>query len=176
MTRKIIFVAGIHGVGKSTLCEKLVTKLNIPCYSSSDLINRLKKNTFTEDKAVANVFDNQDILLSALKKFVDKDRFLLDGHFALFNSHHEVQLVPEQTFKSISPVAICVLTCDAELALKRVETRDKVKHSISAYKALSATELTQAKEIAAKLSVPLFIHNTNNDTHELIRFISSHLE
>lgn len=35
----IIFVAGIYGVGKSTLCERLGLSIGIPCYSAGDLIS-----------------------------------------------------------------------------------------------------------------------------------------
>ena len=40
----VIFVAGIYGVGKSTLCEKLSKELKIPFYSSGDLIRHCLKN------------------------------------------------------------------------------------------------------------------------------------
>ena len=32
----VIFVAGVYGVGKSTLCEKLSKELSIPFYSSGE--------------------------------------------------------------------------------------------------------------------------------------------
>jgi len=34
-----IFVAGIYGVGKSTLCANLSKELKIPTYSAGDLIS-----------------------------------------------------------------------------------------------------------------------------------------
>lgn len=37
----IIFVAGIYGVGKSTLCERLSISIGIPCYSAGDLISAI---------------------------------------------------------------------------------------------------------------------------------------
>lgn len=39
-TSNIIFIAGIHGVGKSTLCKKLSSRYNIEHYSASELIKK----------------------------------------------------------------------------------------------------------------------------------------
>ena len=37
----VIFVAGSYGVGKSTLCEKLSYRMDLPFYSASDLISEV---------------------------------------------------------------------------------------------------------------------------------------
>ncbi|MFZ8169478.1 ATP-binding protein [Alteromonas macleodii] len=176
MRRKLIFIGGIHGVGKSTLCNKLISQLKIPHYSASELITRAQLGLFTKNKTVTNVTKNQDVLLVALNKFVDEHCLLLDGHFALFDANQEVQLVPLETFASIEPIAMCVLTCNIELALERIAARDGIQHDKSAYEVLSASELANAKSVAKRLNIPLFIHDTSNKTSELVQFISSHLE
>lgn len=114
--------------------------------------------------------------MAALDEFVDAPSFILDGHFALFDVNQEVQLVPEETFASIAPIAMCILTCDVKVVLDRIAARDGIQHDKSAYKALSDNELANAKSIAEKLNIPLFVHDTNNDILELTHFISSHLE
>lgn len=50
----IVFVAGIYGVGKSTLCEKLGHSIGIPCFSAGDLISALNGETYGRNKAVVN--------------------------------------------------------------------------------------------------------------------------
>mgnify|MGYP003308010611 CR=1 FL=1 len=50
MERGIIFVAGTYGVGKSTLCDKLSERLNIPSYSSGDLISEINGETYGANK------------------------------------------------------------------------------------------------------------------------------
>ena len=176
MKRKLIFIGGIHGVGKSTLCNKLACELKVPHFSASELITRAKTGLSTKSKSVANVAKNQDVLVTALDEFVDAPSFILDGHFALFDVNKEVQLVPEETFASIAPIAMCVLTCDVKVVLDRIAARDGIQHDKSAYKALSDNELANAKSIAEKLNIPIFVHDTNNDILELTHFISSHLE
>ncbi len=57
----IIFVAGIYGVGKSTLSERLGLSIGIPCYSAGDLISALNGETYGRNKIVVNKEKNQDI-------------------------------------------------------------------------------------------------------------------
>ncbi|AIG00450.1 ATP-binding protein [Alteromonas australica] len=176
MKRKLIFIGGIHGAGKSTLCKKLISELKIPHYSASELITRAQKGLYTKNKTVKNVTKNQDVLLVALNEFVDEPCILLDGHFALFDAKQKVQQIPVETFASIEPIAMCVLTSDIELILERIAARDGIQHDKSAYEALSDSELANAKSVAKRLNIPLFIHDTNNDILELTQFISSNLE
>lgn len=49
----IIFVAGIYGVGKSTLCERLSISIGIPCYSAGDLISAINGEIYGRNKTVA---------------------------------------------------------------------------------------------------------------------------
>ena len=58
----IIFVAGIYGVGKSTLCERLSISIGIPCYSAGDLISAINGEIYGRNKTVVNKEKNQDIL------------------------------------------------------------------------------------------------------------------
>lgn len=46
----IIFVAGIYGVGKSTLCERLSISIGIPCYSAGDLISAINGEIYGRNK------------------------------------------------------------------------------------------------------------------------------
>lgn len=174
--RKVIFIGGIHGVGKTTLCNKLVKELDITHYSASELLNRAKTGLYAPNKAVVNISGNQDILLSALNEFAVEPSYLLDGHFALFGPKYEIQLVPEETFTSISPVAICVLTCEIKVVLDRIANRDGIQHDMSSYQALSNSEQSHAKMIAEQLDVPIYFHDTEDNIQELIYFIRSHLE
>ena len=68
MKKGIIFVAGTYGVGKSTLCDKLSKKLNIPSYSSGDLISEINGEIYGANKVVKDKTANQNILISAVKR------------------------------------------------------------------------------------------------------------
>jgi len=44
MNNGVIFIAGVYGVGKSTICNNLNKSLGIPAYSSSKLVELMEKN------------------------------------------------------------------------------------------------------------------------------------
>ena len=62
----VIFVAGVYGVGKSTLCEKLSKELSIPFYSASDLISKVNGESYGTNKVVKDKSQNQDILADVI--------------------------------------------------------------------------------------------------------------
>ena len=95
----IIFVAGIYGVGKSTLCERLGLFIGIPCYSAGNLISALNGETYGRNKTVANKENNQDILVAAVNDRLQKDTaFILAGHFCIFDKLFNVARLPESFF------------------------------------------------------------------------------
>ena len=57
----VIFVAGIYGVGKSTLCEKLSQRMSIPSYSAGDLISRVNGERYGATKR--DVMEKMDVFL-----------------------------------------------------------------------------------------------------------------
>ena len=83
----MVFVSGVHGVGKSYFCGILKERLNISSYTASSLISGRKKARFSTDKRVADIDVNQLYLLEAVKELKDRnEEFLLDGHFCLLDS------------------------------------------------------------------------------------------
>jgi len=88
MTRKIIFIGGIHGVGKSTLRKKITNVMDIQSYSASSLIKSVSDLNFPSDKKIKGINKNQDLLIDAVDKYIDPNRYcLLDGHFCLLNQN-----------------------------------------------------------------------------------------
>ena len=82
----LIFISGIHGAGKTFFTEKVKERCEITTYTASKLIADFKKCVFDSNKRVDNIFDNQQILLAALKEMSTTDKeFLLDGHFCLLD-------------------------------------------------------------------------------------------
>ena len=82
----VFFIAGVYGVGKSTLCEKLSKKLRIPFYSSGDLISKDNGELYGANKVVKDKNKNQNILADAVRQiFLAYPSILLAGHFCIFN-------------------------------------------------------------------------------------------
>jgi adenylate kinase len=107
---KIIFVGGIHGVGKSQFSNRASQILRIPHFSASELITKQRKAPAAINKRVEDVGDNQDALITAIESHSIKDtKFILDGHFCVFDSADIVQTIPIKTFQKLSPAAVIVL-------------------------------------------------------------------
>ena len=71
------FVAGVYGVGKSTLCEQLSVDLNIPSFSAGDLISQVNGEQYGANKAVSDKSENQDILSVEVQQLLLKHSKIL---------------------------------------------------------------------------------------------------
>ena len=157
MDKGVIFVAGTYGVGKSTLCDKISEKLNIPSFSAGDLISEINGETYGKNKVVKDKNENQTILISAVKKkLLLHSSFILAGHFSIFNKKHEVETLPEFVYKEISISKIILLEADVKRVRDNIRDRDKKSYSLDSLQALALSERKQAENISAQLDIPLY--------------------
>lgn len=68
MAKRIIFVAGVHGVGKSNFCELLTKRFDVQHVSSISLI-RIEREIGLYNKG-ADIEKNQDVPLNVFKAFL----------------------------------------------------------------------------------------------------------
>jgi len=154
--RKIIFVGGIHGVGKGTVCKELVHKLNFEHLSASEVL-RWKEISNLKNKKVQNFDTTQDRLLTNLKEIVKPNKnYLLDGHFVLLNSKGEPEKINESTFFGINPKLIILLTCEPQIIIERLKQRDNSIYKLSVLKRMQEMEVEHANYISNKLEIPVF--------------------
>ncbi len=146
---EVIFVAGIHGVGKTYYCNSLND--GIKNYSASDLIRNYKA---IEQKTVINVEENQNYLLNALLKLKDK-KIYLDGHFCLLGEKNIIQKVPLDVFKEINIIKIILLYSEPDKIYKRLKNRDNKEYSLKLLEKFQNKEIEYGEEIACKLNIPL---------------------
>jgi len=178
MDTQLIFIAGIHGVGKSTFCNDFETlHPNLEYFSASSLIKNYKSNAFTDSKQVPNIDANQDILINALKsKKITKDLVLLDGHFCLFDSEFTPQEIPSEIFLKLNLNLIILLTAPIELIIERMKSRDGKLHSVDKLSELQDLEISTAKNTAERLNIPLFILTNHDISTNFENSISNILE
>lgn len=158
MSNNIIFVGGIHGVGKDTICEYLSSKLNIKHISASELIKW--KNS--SNKLVENIQENQDELVLALKSYIsNNENYLLDGHFCLIGTDDSIKKVPLITFQKISPIFIILVVEEIKIIQERLEKRDNKKYNLDLLKKLQDTEITYAKYVSNILNIRIITVNSN---------------
>lgn len=173
MTRKIVFVGGIHGVGKSTLCDSICLHSDATHYSASELISKFGKVNHSTNKLVANINKNQDVLISAVNEYLNEGVYLLDGHFCLLNQDGNITEVPIATFESLAPVSIIVLFDEPNRIYARLKERDKERYDIESLSSFQNKELAYSEYAAHKLGLPYLKANPFTETEKLIKFTKS---
>lgn len=164
--RCVIFLGGVHGVGKSSLCQREFSPMGYTCATASSII-RAAGGTVVNEKTVKNVSGNQDALIRSLPSVLKKyARFVLDGHFTLVNAECHIEPIPLEVFRRINPNILILLTGEpSEIAL-RLKSRDKRKWSELFVAEFQNAEIEHAKKIAKALNIPL--HIVRNDENPSI--------
>lgn len=155
-TREVVFLGGIHGVGKSTLADQC-KDLSIVHLRASDLIRKASSEArFDATKRVKDVEGNQGILIRAFEQATaGGGRFLLDGHFTLFNAAGGIERVPLRTFEALAPCAIGVVIGDIEEVASRLEQRDGRRPDTGVLASMLEEELHHAESVSTSLGVGL---------------------
>lgn len=168
----MIFISGVHGVGKSFFCEKLKEVVGVETYAASHLIEQKRNISFASDKKITDIEDNQNYLLDAVAELKENNPFfVLDGHFCLLDREGTITRVPEQFFIDLNPEAIVLLTEKSEIIAKRRMARDGLKIDLEQTDRFQEAEMTYAKEVADKLRVPLQISQGAEDLQSTMEFI-----
>jgi len=168
----IIFISGIHGVGKTTLCEFLSTELSISHYSASDLISKYAQIELPKSKHVSNISGNQDTLIKAINKFLSVSiDYILDGHFCLLDKEGNITKIPFSTYEEMKPTAIVCLYEDADIVYERLKSRDSHKHNRELLDAFQIAEISYSQEVAKNLGVPYFLGKSGEDREGIRDFL-----
>jgi adenylate kinase len=113
MFNNIVFIGGIHGVGKSTICQHICRELNMEYLSASELLKWEEINDDAKNKKVNDIPLTQDRLITGLSKNIQNGHFyLLDGHFCLLNENDEVEKISKDIFMQINPKVLCLILGD----------------------------------------------------------------
>lgn len=156
-----VFLGGIHGVGKTTLCNNIFKELGYQCVTASSLIKDYGFRIRT-DKQVKSISDNQKALIEQLS--IEKhnhNKLLLDGHFSLVNSQQEIECIELDVFQSMSPDQLILITANPEIIAQRLENRDSHKWDALFIKIFQEVEEKHARYISKELNIPLQVFHTN---------------
>lgn len=169
----LIFIGGIHGVGKSYFCCQVEAALGVKAYSSSALIADEKHCIFSNDKLIPDIDDNQTYLLTAVTRLNEThEAYLLDGHFCLRNAQGKVTRIPQSTFIMLKPKAIVLLTDLPEVITDRRYKRDGIVSNRDDIRIFQNEEVRYAKEIATILMIAIHIVYGEPDIYKAIDFIA----
>lgn len=167
--KKLIFIGGIHGVGKTTICNEIVSTYSLDFYSASDIIANSKKEQFSSSKLIPDIEDNQFYLIDGIKNTKSVHQYsLLDGHLCLINDKREVSKIPEFVFDEIHPVALIIVIDEISTILKRLEKRDSNTYDSLFLEKFQNEELEYSRTLANRLNIPLQIYNQAIDSRNLL--------
>ncbi len=170
MMSKIIFVGGIHGVGKSMICQKISEQTNAVHKKASEII-KWGEISESGNKKVVNIQDTQDKLIAGLEKIRGNDEtYLLDGHFCLRNTADVIEKIPMDTFEKIAPMLLVIITEKIDVIKKRLDQRDNKIHDTDMLRNMQITEIGYAQQVSLELEVPL-VEIKNGNYRSLIKEI-----
>jgi len=152
----------------------LKEKLNIQSYSASQLIAERKEETFSKNKLVSDIDDNQNALTTAVAELRRKNvEFIIDGHFCLLNKVGEITRISSDTYIALKPDMIILLTEKPEIIAERRLERDNVYQAVSEIKAFQEEEKRYAKEITEQLNIPLVVSYGAEDINRILDYIKA---
>lgn len=177
MHHKIIFVGGVHGVGKTTLCKSVCTKFDVIHYSASELIKRYSHIEFPLNARVENIDRNQEALINAINEYLSRSIiYLLDGHFCLLNKDGVITKIPLSTFTAISPIAIILLYDDPCNIYFRLQDRDREIYDLDLLLSFQEQELHYSRSVATKINISYLGANPFTDREIIDKFIADKLK
>lgn len=172
----IYFIGGIHGVGKSTICQHICNEYKIEHITASELLRWNDINKDSKNKKVKDILDTQNRLIVGLKNTIQKGKhYLLDGHYCLLNNNNEIVNVPLETFEQINPHSLNLILGDISEVKKRLELRDNKLYNYQLLEYLQNEELKHAKYLSKTLGITLNI-GSQSDYSELLISLGKTLE
>lgn len=175
VSSNMLFVGGIHGVGKTTICKKSFSPTGYQCVTASSLIAADRRRAIT-DKRVDDVSNNQAALLRQLTAERTKYcRLLLDGHFTLINKLGEIEPIDVDVFQAINPdLLVLIKGSPAEIA-KRLKQRDGKAWKLPLIKKFQTSEEEHANLVSSHLGIPLRIFDNDVGYAVIAKTISKEL-
>jgi adenylate kinase len=163
----LVFMGGIHGVGKSSVCALLAASTGVEVISASAVIRKELTSGVTDiDKAVADVGGNQSLLVRGLQKVVSgrNSTHLLDGHFALRTTTGSIEKIDACVFETIGVRHIMCLYDDPVAITRRLQDRDGFLGNVTQVAELQQAEVEHAVRVSMYLQVPCHLVPTDNTT------------
>lgn len=154
-----VFVAGIHAVGKSFLCQQATSNGVWQHSSASALIKQeLGSADWSVDKRVDDPDRNQRALVAAVKRVNEAGaRLLLDGHFVLRGKDGSFIRLGAEVFEALNLRSVVLIEAPVGTVSERLKTRDDVVANVEDIEAFLNEERSQAGLVCGALGLPLTV-------------------
>ncbi len=164
----VIFIGGIHGSGKGTLCQTISSELGVSHFTASEVLKWNEVSPNMQNKKVLDIPDTQNRLILGLTQLKEEHQsFILDGHFCLFNKDGKVEKIALEVFQKIAPDYIVFVSAEVEVILNRLISRDGIEYSLTALTEMQNVEHEHSIDIAQQLNISYF-HITNENLSEFL--------
>lgn len=152
-----IFVAGVHGVGKTYLAKPAALRLGMRYATASQLIREERGYaTWDSSKKVDEVSQNQAALVAAVDKInLAGHSLLLDGHFVLRTAVGSHQMLPQAVFRDLGCTSVVLLACPTEVVLERLSSRGENSWTEDEIVVFARCEADRAAAVCEALAIPL---------------------
>ncbi|EHH2473726.1 AAA family ATPase [Vibrio vulnificus] len=159
--KKIVFVSGVHGAGKGTLCRLLYEQLDVKSYAASDLI-KSHSQYVEENKLIDSADKNQQALIQGLSR-LQEDKLLLDGHFCLLNKNKEIVKLNYSVFDAMKLSLVVYVECKPVELRGRLMTRDGTDFSVEFLRSFQNAEYEHAQNFCFDRNIPLIKYQSGID-------------
>lgn len=153
----VIFVGGVHGVGKSTHCQLYSERFGMRWFTASALIRAEMQTAIAKDsKAVVSPNGNQKLLLRSVHALTAANQpMLLDGHFTLLDSGGNIVPIDVEIFDQLGLKGVVLIQDQPESICDRLRERDGHEWSVHKVSLQQEAEISHAQVVATMIQVPM---------------------
>ena len=176
MRRGMVFVTGIHGVGKTTFCEHLARSLALPTFTASSIIRDCGEMNTDPARLNGEVLSNAEIFRRAILQLGQSHRtFFVDGHTVLLDQDAHFVRIPPSIFADLQIFAFVLLYHDVEEVRRRLKC--EIPNEPPFLAAFQSAEIEQASFIANQLGLKFLAHHGSEGpdkiTSEIERLVNA---
>lgn len=154
----VIFLAGVHGVGKTFLGEPASKLLGFQYATASSLIRNEfgGKQSWAENKRTKNMDNNQEALISSVSRIIEKNQgpLVLDGHLVLRDEQGSLISISSDIFKRLGVSYVILLEAPSSTVAERLLVRE-APQPLEDITELAEAECKNAENICNELNIPL---------------------
>ena len=152
-----IFVAGVHGAGKTFATKPACQKLVLVNATASQLIKEERgQATWDSAKMVSDVDQNQTALIVAARRIRESGaKLVIDGHFVLRRASGTHERLPVNVFRALECSSILLIRCPVPVLLERLHARLDTSWTEAELAEFSKAEDAHSAEVASVLGIPL---------------------
>ena len=164
-----IFVAGVHGAGKTFAAKPACEKLGLIHATASQLIREERgQPSWDAAKVVSEVEQNQLALVTAVRRVRERGaKLVLDGHFVLRRAAGDHERLSTEVFRAIGCTAVMLIRCPVPVLLERLQAREDKSWSETELSIFSEAEEEHGTYVARALKIPMVMLDMPS-SHEVV--------